>query len=96
MGTTWEQTYRFERPVDGQSYDRVSVGTVNGEETITVPAGTFRTLKIVYRTRRNGTPEWEQWYAAETRMWVRARERREEGLYTRELIGFSRAHQGRS
>jgi hypothetical protein len=91
VGTTWEQTYRFERPVDGQDYDRVSVGTVDGEEEITVPAGTFRTLKIIYRAKRNGTPSWEQWYAAEARMWARTRERREEGIYIRELMEFSRA-----
>lgn len=91
VGTTWEQTYRFERPVDGLAYDTRQVGSVDSEETITVPAGTFRTLKIVYRTRRTDTVRWEQWYAPEARMWIRTREQREEGLYSRELIGVTRA-----
>ena len=44
---------------------------MEAEEVVTVPAGTFQTLKIVYRDRVKKTVLWEQWYSPKVRIWVR-------------------------
>src|SRR6266536_1099191 len=54
VGKTWEQSNRQERPVDRTTLDRNSVWTVDTDETITVPAGTFRTMKITWRNKNTG------------------------------------------
>jgi hypothetical protein len=46
VGKNWDQRYREENPVDRQTTDHYGVWAVEAEETVTVPAGTFRTLKI--------------------------------------------------
>src|SRR5260370_1645397 len=51
VGKTWEQTVQEERPVARQTIERVDVVTVESEESVTVPAGTFKELKIVYRNK---------------------------------------------
>ena len=51
VGKLWEQSTVRETPVDRQTINRESLFTVDAEETITVPAGTFRTLKIVWRNK---------------------------------------------
>jgi len=90
VGATWEQTYRTERPVDRQTSDIVSAVTVAAEETVTVPAGTFRTFKIVYRHKRTGAVYYEEWYSPEVNMLVRGHERLESGSRTRELTAYRR------
>lgn len=88
VGKTWEQAFREERPVARQTTERVDVVTVEAEETVTVPAGTFKTLKIVYRVKGTGAMRYEAWYAPELRQLVQLRERLESGLRTRELIAY--------
>ena len=89
-GATWEQTYRTERPVDRRTSDHVDVATVEAEETITVPAGTFRTLKIAYRAKGTSAISYEEWYSPEARMWVRVREQRQAGPRIRELTAYTK------
>lgn len=60
VGASWEQTYRQERPVDRQTSDLIDVTTVEAEETLTVPAGTFRTIKIVRRRKATGAIAYEE------------------------------------
>lgn len=92
VGASWEQTFRYERPEAKRSYDTSYKGSVDGEETLTVPAGTFRTLKIVYRSPSTNVVNWAQWYAPDARMWVRMHEpARAEGERTRELLSFTLA-----
>ncbi len=43
------------------------------EETITVPAATFRTLRIVCRNKQTGSVGREIWYSPEVKFWVRYR-----------------------
>ena len=71
VGTGWEQRYRHERPQDKQAYDTSYSAAVEAEEVVTMPAGTFQTLKIVYRDRVKKTVLWEQWYSPKVRIWVR-------------------------
>src|SRR2546427_6589382 len=43
-----------ERPAARQTAERVDTVTVEAEETVMVPAGTFKTLKIVCRNKKTG------------------------------------------
>src|SRR5690348_10032330 len=91
VGGSWAQTYRYERPSAGLSYDTSYTGAVEAEETITVPAGTFRTLKIVLRNTSKAVFE-ERWYAPDVRMWARVLFRGgDDGEDTRELLEFTPA-----
>jgi len=88
VGRTWEQTTLEERPVARQVTERVDTVTVEAEETVTVPAGTFKTLKVVYRNKRNGAIRYEAWYSLELKHVVLLRENLESGLRVRELTAF--------
>jgi hypothetical protein len=89
VGAGWEQTYRHERLEDKQAYDTGYAAAVEAEEVVTVPAGAFQTLKIVYRDRAKKTVLWEQWYSPKVRHWVRLRDQREEGVRTQDLVKFT-------
>jgi len=88
VGQTWEQTVLVERPAVRQTSERPETATVDSEETITVPAGTFRTLKVLYRNTKTGTVSYEAWYAPELMQAVKFREVLQTGVRTRELIAF--------
>ena len=88
VGQTWEQTTVEERPVARQTIERVDAVTVEAEETITVPAGAFKTFKTVYRNKKTGATRYEAWYSPELRHVVKLRENLESGLRVRELIAF--------
>jgi hypothetical protein len=90
VGKTWEQSLREERPSERQTRELGIAATVEAEETVTVPAGTFETLKLVYRNKGTGAILWEEWYSPEVGQWVRVHERRETGRRVRELTAFSR------
>ena len=91
VGTGWEQRYRHERPQDKQAYDTSYSAAVEAEEVVTMPAGTFQTLKIVYRDRVKKTVLWEQWYSPKVRIWVRLSDQRDEAVRTQELLKFTPA-----
>ena len=91
VGAAWEQTFRRGKEPDRQVHPRVDAVAVEGEETVTVPAGTFRTLKIVYRAPATNAVYYEPWYAPDVGMFVRDREQRQDGLRARELRAFRRA-----
>jgi hypothetical protein len=88
VGQTWEQTIQEERPVARQTAERIDTVTVDAEETVSVPAGTFKTLKIVCRNKKTGAIRYEAWYSAEVKHVVMLRENLESGLRIRELIAF--------
>ena len=87
-GKVWDQDTREERPVDRQTTNRNSMWAVEGEEMVVVPAGTFRTLKIVWRNRNTSAVLYEMWYAPAVKQWVKIREVLTSGVRERELIGF--------
>lgn len=68
VGVTWEQGYRIEESAEGRTGDRIARAAVEAEEIITVPAGTFRTLKVVYRNKDTGASYWEEWYSPDVGM----------------------------
>jgi len=88
VGQTWDQTILEERAKDRQTDERVDTIRVEAEETVTVPAGTFKTLKIVRRNKKTGAIRYEQWYSLQLKQWVKIRENLDSGLRTRELIAF--------
>jgi hypothetical protein len=88
VGQTWEQAILEERPVARQTQDRVDAVTVEAEETVTVPAGAFKTLKVVYRNKKTGGLRYEAWYSLELKQLVKLRENLDTGLRVRELIAF--------
>ncbi len=88
VGKSWEQSHRQERPVDRTTTDRNSLYTVDAEETVTVPAGTFRTLKITWRNKNTNAVNYDMWYAPDVKQWVKIREVLSNGIRERELIAF--------
>ncbi len=88
VGKTWEQSNRQERPVDRTTLDRNSVWTVDTDETITVPAGTFRTMKITWRNKNTGALIYQMWYSPDVKQWIKIREILSNGQRERELMSF--------
>ena len=88
VGKTWEQAFREDRPVDRKTNEREDVASVEAEETVTVRAGTFQTLKIVYRDKRTGAIRYEEWYSPDVKAPVQIRERLDSGLQVRDLIAY--------
>ncbi|MBI4636287.1 MAG: hypothetical protein HY727_08055 [Candidatus Rokubacteria bacterium] len=88
VGQTWEQTVLEEKPAARQTSERVDAVTVEAEETVTVPAGTFKALKIVVRNRKTGATRVEAWYSPQLKQVVLLRENLESGLRVRELIAY--------
>jgi hypothetical protein len=88
VGKAWERAFEEERPATRETRNVVFRYHVEAAETVTVPAGTFRTLKIVRRVR-SGAIVTEFWYSPEVRHWVRVREALgTSGTRTQELIAY--------
>jgi len=88
VGQTWDQTILEERPKDRQTIERIDMVTVEAEETVTVTAGTFKTIKLVYRNKKTVAIRYEAWYSLELKQLVKSRENLDSGLRVRELIAF--------
>jgi hypothetical protein len=88
VGQTWDQRILEERPKDRQSAERVDTVLVEAEETVTIPAGTFKTLKLVYRNKKTGALRYEAWYSPELKQVVKLRENLDAGVRVRELVTF--------
>ena len=79
-----------ERPTENRADDRVDVVSVEAEETVTVPAGTFRAVKLVCRNKATQAIRYEEWYAPELKHPVLLRERLTSGeLRVRELTSYT-------
>jgi hypothetical protein len=88
VGKRWEQTVNTENRADRTSRETRWVWEITAVETVTVPAGTFETLRIVASNQRNGALIYEMWYAPAVKWWVRMRLPLRAGVQERELIGF--------
>jgi hypothetical protein len=89
VGAAWRQAGTVHRLKDEATVDLTGECKVEAAETITVPAGTFRTLKTT--CHNNMGQIFEQWFAPEVRNLVRTRRSRRDGLETRELAEYSLA-----
>jgi hypothetical protein len=88
VGNKWQQDLTSENWRDKQTSSRSFSWEVVGAEDVTVPAGTFKTLKIVSRNVRTNRPSYEMWYAPEVKQWVKIHEWLESGERTREMIAY--------
>ena len=88
VGKTWSETVRQDNPVERSSRETRWRWEVEAQETITVTAGTFPTLKITARNESNGRTVYEMWYSPDVKWWVRLREHNRSGIRERELMGF--------
>jgi len=88
VGKTWEQDYKRERPVDRQTFNLSTVWAIEADEIVTVPAGTFKALKITSKNKNTGALIYEMWYAPDVKQWVKIREVLSNGIRERELISF--------
>ncbi|PWU20993.1 MAG: hypothetical protein C5B48_11800 [Candidatus Rokuibacteriota bacterium] len=91
-GKSWEQDSTTERPVDRQSTNISQTWTVDRGETVTVPAGTFATVKIIAKNKKSGATITEAWYAPAVKQWVKDREYLTAGIRERELMAFKLDH----
>lgn len=90
-GHVWQATYTSERPVDRQTSTISITSSIEDEQVITVPAGTFRTIRIVQRYLPGNTLSFEGWYAPDVKFWVRQREHFAYGVRVRELTSYTHA-----
>jgi hypothetical protein len=88
VGKSWEESHKQERPVERSTVERKSQWTVEAEETVSVPAGTFRTLRITWRNKNTGAVVTEMWYAPDVKQWVKIREVLSNGIREREMVSF--------
>jgi hypothetical protein len=87
-GRSWTMHYRQERPVDRQTQDLTRACRADAEEDVTVPAGTFRTVKVTCNDAPTGRLLYEVWYAPRVRHWVRERTHFNYGVRERELLNY--------
>ena len=87
-GVTRELRYAHERPIERQTDEVVRVCESVAEETVTVPAGTFETVKVVCRDGERGPTVYEVWYSLAAKQWVRERNHFAYGVRERELIAY--------
>ena len=88
-GEKWEVKYVRETPKEHRTENLASICVSSGPEKITVPAGTFETLKTTCTSSRTGELTYEIWYALATRQMVRDRTYYTDGWRDRELIDIS-------
>ncbi len=88
MGKTWEQSFTRENWRDKQTTSMTHSWEVVAIEDVTVPAGTFKTIKIVSRNARTSRPAYEVWYAPDVKQWVKIHEWLESGERTREMTEY--------
>jgi len=88
LGKQWTQTYIFERPRLRDTVEVTQRCQVEAMETLTVPAGTFRTSKIGCYNQRTGALVYESWYAPAVKYWIRQRIHGPVGILERELLAF--------
>jgi hypothetical protein len=87
-GRMWTMHYREERPSERQMEERTRGCKVEAEEDVTVPAGTFRTVKITCVDAPTGQLTYEVWYAPQVKHWVRERTHFNYGVRERELLNY--------
>jgi hypothetical protein len=88
VGSRWQQELTSENWRDKQSTELKLSWEIVAEEDVRVPAGTFKTLKIMSRNEATNRPYYEMWYAPAVKQWVKIHEWRETGEQARELIAY--------
>ena len=88
VGKRWDVAYTLDRPLDRTTATRQRECEVLTRETVSVPAGTFATVKIGCRDKRSGAAMYEAWYAPAVKQFVRWQGHWADGLEKREVIRY--------
>jgi hypothetical protein len=88
VGGKVELSYMREQPLERQSEEVVLTCEASAAEPVTVPAGTFDTVKVTCRNSRTNALTLERWLSPAIRQMVRERTYFSYGTRDRELIGF--------
>ena len=84
-GARWEVRFTAEQAAEKQAEHHIRV-CESSDETVTVPAGTFDTVKVVCRHAGTGALSLEIWYSLAVKQMVRDRSVFAYGVRERELI----------
>ena len=95
VGKRWNPEFTRESPIARQTTEILLECRVDGEETMTVPAGTFQTFHVICNNQRSKSLNFELWYAPDVGNMVKERTRLSYGIRERELLGFKRAERPR-
>jgi TPR repeat protein len=88
-GRSLEQECQEERPVDRVTRHLSRTVTIEGEQTITVPAGTFNTVQVSVKNKKSGATILQYWYSPDTKQWIKDREFLRDGsVRDRELMAY--------
>ncbi len=88
-GRTWDQEITYEQPTArGTAVVASTCETAPQPETVTVPAGSFITLRISCRNTHTGEMIREIWYAPTVAHWVKQRAYLSDGVRERELLRY--------
>jgi hypothetical protein len=89
VGLSWDMKYLETRPTEQQPENVERRCVAEGEEALTVPAGTFATIRIVCKNMRNNSWVTTVWYSPEVNHMVKDEYPvRTGGRASRELLMF--------
>jgi len=88
VGASWAVKYHEDRPLDRQSEEIERTCMVEGEESLTVPAGTFRAFRVVCRNTRNDSLATTIWYSPQVKQMIREESPVTGGTRIRELLTY--------
>jgi len=89
VGQSWDMKYLETRPTEPQTENVERRCVAEGEEALTVPAGTFATIRIVCKNMRTNSWVMTVWYAPEVKHMVKDEYPvRTGGRASRELLMF--------
>jgi len=71
VGLSWDMKYLETRPTEQQTENVERRCVAEGEEALTVPAGTFATIRIVCKNMRNNSWVTTVWYSPEVNHMVK-------------------------
>jgi hypothetical protein len=95
VGKRWNPEFTRESPIARQTTEMLLECRIDGEETMTVPAGTFQTFHVICNNQRSKSLNFELWYAPDVGNMIKERTRFSYGIRERELLGFKRAERPR-
>jgi hypothetical protein len=88
VGHEWEQTVTVVRTFGPSPATTVRACRIEAEETVSVPAGTFKTFKTVCRNKTTNEVIHQTWFAPAAKLWVKEWSKFPWGIQERELIGL--------
>ncbi len=88
VGKSWDMKYHETRPLEHQTEDIERTCKAEAEESVSVPAGTFQTIRTVCTNKRNNAWVATVWYSPEVRQAVRLEFAVTGGRQTRELLAY--------